>query len=271
MLPQKKEENVRVSRKVIIASFIFICGAAIFAAPASAVPTLDFGIESPTLGSISYDGGANPLIGTNIQIDSVIGLNTPLLANITLPLTNAVLKFKTGNLTRYINDENNPLKAYYFGEGGSESITIVGGAKDQIAGTTLLTGKIDSVTVIAQGPLSKASFATFMDFKSPELLKLFGLPTALPDGNPFPYVGNFNISFSTNSSLPPSPFASTRIFGGNLTNSPVPEPSTLLLLISGLAGLIFMAAKDKFRMKASVEDFHLHSNLPFLDRDQHLN
>src|SRR5438045_658734 len=46
---------------------------------AYAIPVLDFGMIPPTSGSISYPVGGGPLIGTNLQVDNVTGVGTPLL------------------------------------------------------------------------------------------------------------------------------------------------------------------------------------------------
>lgn len=199
-----------------------------------AATTLDFGIKAPTTGTLSYAGGAASLIGSGIDVDDVIGLNTSLNNNVLSICSSCTLDFQTGASTG----------GWDFGAGGS--ITITGGidfpdaTTDIATGTTLLQGTFDSATVI---DLGSGTFefqilgGTFTDTKHPELLAFYGLPD-------ISYLGGLNISFSTTGNMGDS-FTSDQIFSGDIINQPVPVPAAIWLFGSGLIGLVGVARRKK--------------------------
>ena len=64
---------------------------------AFADPVLDFTLGVTSVpGAIAFAGGANPLIGTQIPVASVLGLGTPLNNGTTVPLSGFFLNFTTG-------------------------------------------------------------------------------------------------------------------------------------------------------------------------------
>lgn len=213
---------------------------------AQAVPNLDFGVIAPSTGSISYAGGVAPLVGTNIEVDEVVGQDgVPLNNNLTRNCIGCVLNFTTGNIT------GTTPASWTFGPGGS--ISIVGGvdlnndgdatdAGDIAPGTTLLTGTFTgSQTVLFLGGTFKIAAATFGDFKDEDLAAFYGLP-----GGTWPYNGFFNLSFlapgtpPANGSIPTTGFTSTLVNSGDIVNQPVDLPSSLLLLGSGLVGFAYL-------------------------------
>src|SRR4030042_2773744 len=70
----------------------------LFVAPVQAAAILDFNMDAahPAGASISYAGGATPLLGVNISVDSVLGINTPLNNLVAVPFV-GILNFTTGN------------------------------------------------------------------------------------------------------------------------------------------------------------------------------
>ena len=77
---------------------------------------LDFNLDPvhPVGASISYAGGANPLVGSDLSVDSVFGLGTPLNDLSMLGLTGGLLNFQPGNLTGSDPDD------WFFGGGGDD-------------------------------------------------------------------------------------------------------------------------------------------------------
>lgn len=233
------------------ASILFLIMSCVLNLPGSAqalpIIDLDFGMIAPTTGSISYGGGNAPLVGTDIQVDNVLGrdqfggVGTGVPIN-PLNIYGGLLSFTTGANTG----------GWTWGGGSGTTITLTGGLDfngdnilDLPTNTVLLSGTFGSAFVNSLGGFLKISGASFTDYKHPELLTYFGLPTALPNGDPMPYLGGLNLSFSASQTVVGNPFTSTSLASGDLVNTPVPEPGALLLLGFGLAGLGFVSRKKK--------------------------
>lgn len=87
-------------------------------APADSA-TIDLVVIAPTAGSIAYNGSGGPLVGSNVAVDVVVGLDTPLQTGQTRTCFACVLSFATGNLTA------TDATSWSFGAGGS--VTLTGG------------------------------------------------------------------------------------------------------------------------------------------------
>jgi hypothetical protein len=230
----------------ILGMACFLAGTGLYGAP-----LLDFNMDAmhgPTA-SISFAGGANPLVGVDISVDSVLGIDTPHTGMHSL--VDATLSFTTGNLSG--NDANN----WFFSNGGS--IQIVGGVDltgdgdandvgDIAVGTLLLDGQFISASVTKTNSSFRVAIALFLDVKDPDLLGHYGLPTTLPNGDPLPYKGNLNLSF-TASGNPPAGFTSSNVLSGDVTNAPTPEPVTILLLGTSSMGLAALSRRRRAKAR----------------------
>ena len=125
----------------------------------------------------------------------------------------------------------------------------------KITGAVPAAGITDPNTVLLEGTFGIAkviylanqafSFniagAVFQDTKNPALLEYFGIPAGTP------FLGSLNLSFlTTMDKIPPAAFASNTIGSGDVLNVPaVPIPPSLLLLGTGLVGLMGLGYRRK--------------------------
>jgi hypothetical protein len=183
---------------------------------ARAVPYLAFSIDAnhPSTASISYAGGATPLVGVDISVDSVTGVNTLLNNGVTLPFVGA-LNFTTGP---FIGSDSTH---WYFGGGGS--IDLIANSA-----ITILDGTFSYAVVENKGDDSLAAIGLFLDEKFEPLTDFYGLPNA-------GYQGFFYLNLSAQGSP----------LDGYIVNTPVPEPTTMILIGSGLIGLVGLRRKFK--------------------------
>lgn len=211
----------------------------LFGSSASQAASLDFGIIAPTGGTISYGGGGVPLIGSGIEVDTVVGLGTTANDNVSLTCNTCVLAFTTGG---YTGSSGN---IWNFSGGGS--VTINGSldfpdTTPDIVNGTLLSGTFTSANLVDLGSGSfqfQIVAGAFTDTKHPDLLDFYGLPAV-------DYVGGLNLSFEASSSLSPgTAFTSTQVLSGDVINQPVPVPAAVWLFGSGLLGLVGVARRKK--------------------------
>lgn len=214
--------------------------------PSAMAVSLDFNIGAPTSGTVSYGGGGGALIGSNIEVDNVVGLFTPANANVTALCLSCALNFNTGGL---INAGGPPPSGsnngwWSFGSGGT--ITITGGVQlqgqpDIALGSTLLTGSFNNAFVRDLGVQGfKVTFGTFFDTKHPDLLTYFGLTPGTP------FEGAFTLLFASPNPGVGGAFTSTSIFSGNVVNTVVPLPAAVWLFGSGLAWLLAARGRRLF-------------------------
>ncbi|HMF84877.1 MAG TPA: hypothetical protein VK598_00840, partial [Nitrospiraceae bacterium] len=131
----------------VVGSFAML-GLSLSPMPALADALLDFNVAAPTTGSISYAGGAAPLVGSGISVDTVVGLGTPLNDSVVLNCIGCTLDFTTGASTG----------TWTWGGGAGSSITITGtvdldgnGVDAGDVTGTFLTGSFSTATVLGFG------------------------------------------------------------------------------------------------------------------------
>lgn len=121
-------------------------------------------------GSISYAGGpTDPLVGSNIVIDVVVGTGTPANPGSHV-VTQGLLNFTSGPFGGFSGN------VYSFGAGGPASFRITGGVPDAgISNATLLTGQLSSVSVDTSSNVIYLFTGDGTDTKHAQLVGFFGL------------------------------------------------------------------------------------------------
>lgn len=207
---------------------------------------LNFNMNAPTSGSVSYAGTGGGLIGSNIDVDTVVGQSTPANANVTSTCVACVLNFTSGSLSN--SGGPNPSNSGWWRFSGGGSITITGGVDftgstpDISTGSTLLSGSFGSAFVQDLGaPGFQVTFGNFTDTKDASLLSYYGLPGGT-------YNGALTLLFTATNNGTGSAFTSTSLIGGTISNvAAVPVPAAVWLFGSGLLGL-YSAARRKLAL-----------------------
>jgi hypothetical protein len=232
-LASKELERRKVKLKTVLGVLL-----ALGLAGSAMADIIDFsGVSSVDPGLITYLGGANPLVGSNILINGVFGTGTPNNSGPTFGVTDGRLDFTTGGFSSYIPS----LNLYVFGGGGS--LTITGTGPGGSSGT-LLSGSIISAEY--QAGTFKVALAAGDDTKNVNLLTFFGEPAGLT----WQFSGQVNTSTAPPppvNILDPAGFSLQSTGSTDVKNSEVPDGGmTVMLLGCALVGL--ESLRRKFRV-----------------------
>jgi hypothetical protein len=208
--------------------------AALIPSPSMAEAFIDFGVVAPTAGSISYAGGTAPMIGTGIQVDNVVGLNTPSQNFVARNCLSCVLNFTTGNLI------SSTSSLWDFGSGGSLLLTgtvdLNGDGVVSAGDATglLMSGSFSAASVNVSSLVFKVAAASFASVLNTALTNFYGTDPA-----PFTYQSGLNMSFWS-TAMPPGAFASSTVLSGDVVAA-TPEPASMLLLgtVIAASGVLF--------------------------------
>lgn len=234
----------RTRLSALVSALVFVGGTMIgFNSSSALAVELDFNLSAPTSGTISYNGTGGGLVGTNIEVDNVVGLATPANANVTSLCLSCVLNFTSGVETG-AGPQNGGW--WSFGSGGTISITggvQLQGGTDIPLGSTLLSGTFSSAFVQDLGNQFKVTFGSFSDTKHADLLSYYGLT---PDTT---FQGALTLLFASANPGVGGAFNSSSVFSGNVVNgvvpvNPVPLPAAAWLFGSGVFALARFASRN---------------------------
>lgn len=198
--------------------------------PATAA-IIDFAGPGGGGGTVAFAGGVvSPLVGTGIAISSLGGVGTPANTITGIPVTGGVLNFTTGAFMG-----TDALGFLQFAPGGS--LTLTGGvaAAGIAAGSTLISALNVAAAFhpnigVFPGSSMSLTIPGGADTKNPNLLTFFGFAL----GTPFQFTGTVS---GPSVIVGPSGFSEV-VVSTDIMNTAVPEPSTMLLLGTGVVGLV---------------------------------
>src|SRR4030095_11952406 len=146
----------------------------LWAATTEAAPVLKFDDPTGPGGTVAWPGAVS-ITGTDIQFQSILGLETPLNAGVVLECVGCLLDFTTGAATAAVGPGGGFLITA--DPGGSVALTGAIPALGVPAGTTLLSGTFTGTTAELIGPGQE--FGLFLgggpDVKDAILASFFGL------------------------------------------------------------------------------------------------
>ncbi|MCX6621811.1 MAG: PEP-CTERM sorting domain-containing protein, partial [Acidobacteria bacterium] len=198
---------------------------------------IDYGIPGGNPGTIDYSIAGGTLVGANIGVNTLIGLDTPANDHVSRTCVNCKLSFETGNFAGA--GSVGGLSALLFAPGGfikligsvdlNNNFIIDGADPDNV---NLLDGEFtQDVAVVALGGGGfRVLIGQFQDTQNAAISGFYGMPTGQK------YTGNINLSFISNPPALNKTFSTNTMGSGDILNT-VPEPSSMLLMGLGLVAL----------------------------------
>lgn len=224
-------------RKLLRIMTLALALCAAFAMAAQAF-TIDFEIQPIQTGAaVSFAGGSTNLLGTNLLIDKIIGIDTPLHAGALDALTNnantGLWNFTGPGFTTALPDH------WLFTSNQNTSSLVISGPFSNGATTVVdpvpsITGNWTNAEVHRIGTTNNyAVTGVFTDLKSDALLAYFGLPSGLE-------TATFTFGITLPAGLTPADaFGSLAVQSGDIAQTAaVPIPPSVILLGTGLLGLV---------------------------------
>jgi len=203
--------------------------------PARAVSILDFSGLIPGSGSLEYTAVGGPLVAAAIEFTSLTSVQSPAHSGDTEACVDCTLAFETGALISYTPASSGvPHETWLFEGGAASSIQ--------------LSGKVPSIGISSSSALLTAIFSedvTVDRYPSIGFAVNIGIHEGVVNAALASYFGELTnvaeegaiaLTFLVPSVNPNHTFSNSNILSGNLT-AHIPEPTTALLLIMGLAGL----------------------------------
>lgn len=204
-------------------------------------------------GNYSYAGGAAPLVGNNILISGITGVNTNFNAG-TVTCVGCLLQFTTGNNLSFTLTKGTP--SWSFQGGAQSSFTITGAVPTMgiTKKTVLAQGVFVDTTPITftrtTGARGTASFfnlsSQIYDSKNSKIVDYFMGP-AFTARSGTSYAGTYTEIASVNISQvnkKTGAFKTVDVFQGEVSNV-VPEPGETLLLTTAFGVLAFFFIRRK--------------------------
>ena len=237
-----QQGKIRAHRRKIVLALTLALGVGM--PPPAQAYVLDFTVASIKPGGlIAHAGGypsRPPPVESSLRVVDVSHKGDPgSQSSPTIAPPNRILNFPSEPWADpFLNVCSAPYTGMFDGVSPQGFITLQGGiaSLNMSGGTTLLSGSFGAARVTETAPvrgnsLGYAAGSNFTANKTDALLASLGIPRQTVDDN-------FNPGFAASFSSVPNAFAGTRVPSGNILHRIAPFSSTLMLLGSGLMGLV---------------------------------